>query len=168
MIDLDTKARTEVTLPYETKEEGQNIFGLFVNDILEADGKLILVTEVYGNYALNKGKTAFEKVPSEYYAIREDGIGGKTICVRMGDQHGDVMADNAYGYNHDRETVYSFMVIGDTAYCLTPLTSRDTETSNSILVDERELTVNDIKWHRKDRGIILVILLQKQQKRLYD
>lgn len=67
-----------------------------------------------------------------------------------------------------RETVYSFMVIGDTAYCLTPLTSRDTETSNSVLVDERELTINDIIWYRKDRGIILVILLQKQQKRLYD
>ena len=125
MIDLDTKVRTEVTFPYETKDEGQNIFGLFVNDILEAEDKLILVTEVYGNYTLNKGGTAFEKVPTEHSAIREGGLGGKTICVKVGDQHWDLEADNAYGYpigkNADGD-LFMYLLdlnlsVGDKNYC---------------------------------------------------
>ena len=125
MINLDTKDWMEVTLPYETKDEGQNIFGSYVNDILEADGKLILVTEVYGNYALNKGEKSFERVPSDYCAFREGGLGGKTICVKMGNQHWDIAAENLCGYpigmNADGDLfVYLLdmnLSVGDKNYC---------------------------------------------------
>lgn len=124
-IDLDTKKQAEITLPYETKDEGQNTFGLYVNDILEADGKILLVTEVYGNYALEKEATGFQKVPSEYYAVREGGIGGKTICVKMADQHWDVEADNAYGYPIGKDAegnLFMYLMdlnlsVGDKNYC---------------------------------------------------
>ena len=125
IINLDTKEQTEVALPYETKDEDQNIFGSYVNDILEADGRLILVTEVYGNYALNKGEKSFEKVPSDYCAFREGGLGGKTICVKMGNQHWDIAADNLCGYpigtNSDGDLfVYLLDInpsVGETNYC---------------------------------------------------
>ena len=125
IINLDTKEQTEVALPYETKDEDQNIFGSYVNDILEADGRLILVTEVYGNYALNKGEKSFEKVPSDYCAFREGGLGGKTICVKMGNQHWDIAADNLCGYpigmNADGDLFVYLQdmnpSVGETNYC---------------------------------------------------
>lgn len=98
MIDLDTKKQTEIMLPYENKDDVQNNFGLLVNDIISINDKIILVTEICGNFSLNVGCTAFEKVPSDYCAFREGGLGGKTISVKLGDQHWDIEADNCCGY----------------------------------------------------------------------
>ena len=98
IIDLDTRKQKDITLPYETKDDAENNFGFLVNDILAIDGKLTLVTEICGNYSLNHEETAFEEVPSDYSVIREGGLGGKTICVKMGNQHWDIDADNAAGY----------------------------------------------------------------------
>ena len=98
IIDLDTRKQKDITLPYETKDDAENNFGFLVNDILAIDGKLTLVTEICGNYSFNHEETAFEEVPSDYSVIREGGLGGKTICVKMGNQHWDIDADNAAGY----------------------------------------------------------------------
>ena len=143
MIDLDTKKQTEITLPFETEDQGQNIFGLYVNDILEADGKLLLVTEVYGNYALNTTHTAFEKVPSEYSAVREGGLGGKTICVKMGNQHWDIEADDTAGYPIGRNAngdLFMYLLdmdlhVGDKNYCRILKYSSDGELNAVSTVD---------------------------------
>lgn len=99
-IDLNTKEQSTVALPYLTKDEGQNILGLYVNDMLEQDGKLYLVTEVYGNFCLNEATQEVEKTASTnvpYRSWRDGGLGGKEIRVAKGDRRWTINAPNRSG-----------------------------------------------------------------------
>ena len=98
-VDLNTKELSTITLPNPEKET-PNYMGLYVNDMLEQDGKLYLVTELYGNYCLNEQaqevvKTESANIP--YSSKRAGGIDGKEIVVVKGDRRWMVNAPNRAG-----------------------------------------------------------------------
>ena len=98
-VDLNTKELSSISLPNPEKET-PNYMGLYVNDMLEQDGKLYLVTELYGNYCLNEEaqevvKTESANIP--YSSKRAGGIDGKEIVVVKGDRRWMVNAPNRAG-----------------------------------------------------------------------
>ena len=98
-IDLNTKEQRTVALPYLSKDEG--VLGTYVDDMFEQDGKLYLITELYGNFCLNEETQKVEKTSSAntpYSVKRTGGIGGKEIAVIKGARRWTVDAPNRYGY----------------------------------------------------------------------
>ena len=98
-VDLNTKEQTTIPLP--NPEGGANFFGsVYVSNMLEQDGKLYLVSEMYGNYCLNEETGGFEKPASArvpYRSYRLGGIEGKEIRVEKGDRRWTIEAANRYG-----------------------------------------------------------------------
>ena len=98
-IDLNTKEQSTVALPYLSKDEG--VLGTYVDDMFEQDGKLYLITELYGNFCLNEETQKVEKTSSAntpYSVKRTGGIGGKEITVIKGARRWTIDAPNRYGY----------------------------------------------------------------------
>ena len=97
-VDLNTKEQSNISLA--SLAQSENDLGLYVNDMLEQDGKLYLVTEVYGNYCLNEEKQEFEKTASAnvpYRSYRVGGFDGKEIRVEKGDRRWTIEAANRSG-----------------------------------------------------------------------
>ena len=106
-VDLNTKEQSNISLA--SLAQSENDLGLYVNDMLEQDGKLYLVTEVYGNYCLNEEKQEFEKTASAnvpYRSYRVGGFDGKEIRVEKGDRRWTIEAANrsgdVIGFEEDR------------------------------------------------------------------
>ncbi len=96
-VDLNTKGQSVIALPYLTKDEGQNILGLNVNDMFEQDGKLYLVTYEYGSFCLNEEAQTYEEVPANTtYAISRINK-GKEILVEKGNLRWTIDAENCEG-----------------------------------------------------------------------
>ena len=97
-VDLNTKEQSNISLAFLAQSE--NDLGLYVNDMLEQDGKLYLITEVYGNFCLNEEKQEFEKTASAnvpYRSYRVGGFDGKEIRVEKGDRRWTIDAPNRSG-----------------------------------------------------------------------
>ena len=96
-VDLNTKEQSNISLA--SLAQSENDLGLYVNDMLEQDGKLYLVTELYGNYCLNEETKEFEKTARTvpYHSYRVGGIDGKKIRVEKGDRRWTIEAENRYG-----------------------------------------------------------------------
>ena len=98
-VDLNTKELSTITLPNPEKETA-NYMGLYVNNMLVQDGKLYLVTELYGNFCLNEETQEVEKTSSAnmpYSSKRTGGISGKEIVVAKGDRRWTIDAMNRSG-----------------------------------------------------------------------
>ena len=98
-VDLNTKELSTITLPNPEKETA-NYMGLYVNNMLVQDGKLYLVTELYGNFCLNEETQEVEKTSSAnmpYSSKRTGGISGKEIVVAKGDRRWTINAPNRSG-----------------------------------------------------------------------
>ena len=97
--DLNTKKISVISLP-DPEGMNANYFGLAVNDMLEEDGKLYLVSELYGNFCLNEETQEVEKTASTnvpYRSWRNGGLGGKEILVSKGGQNWTIDAPNRSG-----------------------------------------------------------------------
>ena len=91
-IDLLTKGQKSFLLPdYEQ-------FGYYVENIIERNSQIILVTETLGDYKLNEETNEFVTTAPDYLVHREGGVVGKEIDVNIGNLSWIVDAADSFGY----------------------------------------------------------------------
>ena len=83
-LDLESGEQTDFLLP-----DVDDFFGYAINDMLIEDEKLVIITELYGNYFLNEEKAVFEKTDLGYSASRK----GKNVIIRNHDRTWTLPAD---------------------------------------------------------------------------